>query len=237
MSWRQRTRSREWSASRRVIRRCCSTRSATPVAPGTSRPRSRPGSTPRRSPSCSRRWRRCSSSSAMRSHWTRPSPRYLGLEETGISSAVTPYHLLTHTSGHRRRRRRGGGRAVRGRLPRATQLLGHRDGGLPSAVRRQAAELRAWRGLPVLQRRLRVARAHDRAGYRLKLPRVRVRACLRPGRDEPIGVLPYERRRAGGRRRRRGDRERGWSCRRVAPQHLLIPSDRRAGRRRTRHHR
>ena len=62
---------------------------------------------------------------------------YLGLEETGISSAYALPPADPHL-GRRRRCRRGGGRTLRGSLSRAAQLLGHGDGRLPPAVRWQA---------------------------------------------------------------------------------------------------
>jgi CubicO group peptidase (beta-lactamase class C family) len=49
---------------------------------------------------------------------------YLGLEETGISPAVTPYHLLTHTSGIGDDADEEGGRTLGGPLSRAAQLRG-----------------------------------------------------------------------------------------------------------------
>ncbi len=97
---------------------------------------------------------------------------YLGLEDTRIPPEVTPYHLLTHTSGIADDADEEAG-TLRGSLPPAAQLLGWRDGGLPSAVRRQATDLRTRRGLPLLQRRLRAARSDDRAGNRSDVPRVR----------------------------------------------------------------
>ena len=108
---------------------------------------------------------------------------YLGLEETGVSSAVTPYHLLTHTSGIADDADEEAGERLRGSLSRAAQLLDHGDGGLPPPVRRQATQLCTRRGLPLLQRRLCAARPDDRAGQRIDLPRVRDRARLRPGGD------------------------------------------------------
>jgi len=58
---------------------------------------------------CSRRWPSCSLSSRVHSRST-PRDRIPGSRETGISPAVTPYQLLTHTSALRRRRRGGGER-------------------------------------------------------------------------------------------------------------------------------
>ena len=111
---------------------------------------------------------------------------YLGLEDTGISPAVTPYHLLTHTSGIADDADEEAG-TLRGSLPPAAQLLGWRDGGLPSAVRRQATDLRTRRGLPLLQRRLRAARSDDRAGDGIDLSGVRDGPRLRPGGDVANG--------------------------------------------------
>ena len=77
---------------------------------------------------------------------------YLGLSGTQISPDVTTYHLLTHTSGIGDDADEEAGETVRGPLGRQAQLLGHRDGALPPELRRQGAELRARRGVPVLQR-------------------------------------------------------------------------------------
>jgi CubicO group peptidase (beta-lactamase class C family) len=77
---------------------------------------------------------------------------YLGLDGTGISTAVTPYHLLTHTSGIADDAGEEAGERLRGSVQGSSQLRIRRDGRFPAAVRRPAAQLRSGHRLSLLHR-------------------------------------------------------------------------------------
>ena len=156
---------------------------------------------------------------------------YLGLEGTAISPDVTVRHLLTHTSGIGDDADEEAGEsyeAVWQTRPNYSVL--ETADFLPQFVHR-AAELRARRGLPLQQLRLRAARPDGRAGDRPIVSRRRPGGRLRAGRHGRLGLPAHgPRQRAAGRGRRSDPRRRGHDHR-LEAEHLLVPADRLARRR------
>ena len=107
---------------------------------------------------------------------------YLGLEDTRVAPEVTPYHLLTHTSGIGDDADEEDGVEYEDAVRRAAELLARRDRRLPAPVCVQRAEVRARRGHPLLQLLLRAARPDGGACVGHALPRVRDASRVRAGR-------------------------------------------------------